>query len=54
MQIHRSRSVQRSHHACRLRERIHLPPRDVHTADRSDLRTKRGKKESKYNNKSVQ
>lgn len=36
MQIHRSRSVQRSHHACRLRERIHLPPRDVHTADRGD------------------
>lgn len=44
MQIHRSRSVRHPHHACGLRERIHLPPRDVHTTDGRDLRTKRGRK----------
>lgn len=55
MQIHRSRSVQRSHHACRLRERNYPLPRDVYTTDRRGLRTKRDiKKKWKYNNKFIQ
>lgn len=38
MKPHRSWFIQRSHHACGLRERIHLFVRHVHVADRRGLR----------------